>query len=70
MPQCGTNSSFYFTLIKEMKTGSSLMRQSLARVLGVIDYDSHPASLSVAVACLLDMTTSVSALIAISSQRM
>lgn len=52
-----------------MKTGSSLMRQSLARVLGVIDYDSYPASLSVAVACLLDMTTSVSVLIAISSQR-
>jgi len=69
MSQCGTNSSFYLTLIKEMKMGSSLMRQSLARVLGVIEYDSHPASLSVAITCLLDVATSVSALIAISSQR-
>ena len=48
--------TFFFIsrLIKEMKRGSPIMQQSLARVLSVINYSKHPSTLPQAIAYLLD----------------
>lgn len=42
-------------LIGEFAAGSAPMQQSLARVLGVLDYASHPHGIESAVRCLLGM---------------
>ncbi|KAF9013516.1 TBCD protein [Cyathus striatus] len=42
-------------LIKELKGGSSTSQQSLGRLLGLIDYNTHPRCLHKAVECLLDI---------------
>jgi hypothetical protein len=41
------------TFIKEFRSGSPTMQQSVARLLGLIDYKSHPHSLSEAIECLV-----------------
>lgn len=42
------------TLIKELRRGSPVMQQSLAMVLGVINYNSHPKGVAKAIEYLLD----------------
>ncbi|KAI9058356.1 TBCD protein [Trametes sanguinea] len=42
-------------LIREFEKGSPQMQQSLARVLGVLDYSAHPHGVQKAVDCLLRM---------------
>ena len=42
-------------LIRDFETGSEPMQQSLARVLGVLDYLAHPHGIEKAVSCLLRM---------------
>ncbi|KAI9465506.1 TBCD protein [Lactarius psammicola] len=41
------------TFIREFRSGSPTMQQSLARLLGLIDYKSHPHSLPEAIDCLV-----------------
>jgi len=49
-------------LITEMKRGSPVMQQSLAKMLSVVNYNRHPQSLPTAIAYLLDsVKTDVSA---------
>lgn len=45
---------FVYKLIIELERGSSVMKQSLSRVLSVINYNTHPKSLPLATAYLLD----------------
>ncbi|TFK40548.1 TBCD protein [Crucibulum laeve] len=47
-------SSVISRLIQELQTGSPVNQESLARLLGVIDYNSHPASLKQAINWLLE----------------
>ena len=42
-------------LVREFETGTPPMQQSLARVLGVLDYAAHPHGIVDAVRCLLRM---------------
>ena len=42
-------------LVREFEGGSPQMQQSLARVLGVLDYAAHPHGMQDAVRCLLRM---------------
>lgn len=43
----------FFTLIRDIRSGSPAMQQSLCRVLGVLDYDAYPHGLEDAIKCLL-----------------
>ncbi|THH16982.1 hypothetical protein EW146_g3747 [Bondarzewia mesenterica] len=45
---------FEDTVIKEFKSGSPPMQQSLARLLGVLDYNAHAHGIMEAITCLLD----------------
>ena len=45
---------FVDTLIREFKAGSPALQQSLAMLLGVLDYSAHPHGLSEAIKCLMD----------------
>lgn len=44
---------FENTFIREFRSGSPTMQQSVARLLGRMDYKSHPHSLSEAIDCLV-----------------
>jgi hypothetical protein len=44
---------FENTFIREFRSGSSTMQQSVARLLGLMDYKSHRHSLSEAIDCLV-----------------
>lgn len=47
-------SLWHLTLIKELRRGSPVMQQSLAMVLGVINYNSHPKAVTKAFEYILD----------------
>ncbi|KAF8908871.1 TBCD protein [Gymnopilus junonius] len=53
-PQCLIPISMTFKLIPELKSGSPIMQQSLARLLGVINYKTHLKILPEAIKYLLD----------------
>ncbi|KAH7912534.1 ARM repeat-containing protein [Hygrophoropsis aurantiaca] len=42
------------SLIQELRKGSAVVQQSLARVLGVLDYNAHAHGVTQALRCLLD----------------
>jgi tubulin-specific chaperone D len=50
-------SSCDYTFVREFRSGTPLMQQSLARLLGVMDYKSHSHALTEAIDCLVASIT-------------
>lgn len=59
----------FITLIKELRRGTPTMQQSLALVLSVVSYDTHPKSFPQGVAYLLDTLKPTVGLFHLSARR-